>query len=211
MQGQYFHSESPIAPQIHQNNIKLVKIFTTELNGKCVPLTVESLTQFELWLKIVLAGTFIKTPPSRQCVVKHNDNTMGGCYRTDIVLTYAGSALTSGHNRTIKTHLIDSGGPLIDERATIAAREDFAVAPRPSITSAGAHSCRPGRNTSGATSRLLLNTRSFVTDRGTLARRSEEPTLFSVRRWVFRDMIYWYCFQRGNSLCIYLFTKLLIF
>lgn len=103
---------------------------------------------------------------------------MGGCYRTDIVLTYAGSALTSGHNRTIKTHLIDSGGPLIDERATIAAREDFAVAPRPSITSAGAHSCRPGRNTSGATSRLLLNTRSFVTDRGTLARRSEEPTLF---------------------------------
>lgn len=92
---------------------------------------------------------------------------MGGCYRTDIVLTYAGSALTSGHNRTIKTHLIDSGGPLIDERATIAAREDFAVAPRPSITSAGAHSCRPGRNTSGATSRLLLNTCSFVTDRGT--------------------------------------------
>lgn len=94
---------------------------------------------------------------------------MGGCYRTDIVLTYAGSALTSGHNRTIKTHLIDSGGPLIDERATIAAREDFAVAPRPSITSAGAHSCRPGRNTSGATSRLLLNTRSFVTDRGYLS------------------------------------------
>lgn len=131
-----------------------------------------------------------------QCFVKHNDNTLGGGrllqdrYSSNIC-RHRSDLWAQSHNQGPLDRLRWSADWRSRDNRSLLARTSLSPL-RPSITSAGAHSCRPGRNyTSGATHRLLLITRSSVTDSCTGARHSTESTMFLVRRLELRDTINW--------------------